>query len=341
MRAQFTLSAAVLVAACLADAGPQVEPMTLAPATGPVTLIREATGSDAGGADLFLPASPRVAGGRVWVLDGGNDRLVGFDATLSHALVVGREGEGPGEIQFAGEYVVDQGRLIVAEMGNSRLSVFDTSGAFRSVIPLARPPRFLAVVDTTLVVTTGVVGPEYVYRVGERGQVVPYATVPGSIRRLAASQPALYLPASPYIASGAGGELYVLDPSVLALTEFGQGGEVVGVHLLPEPIRAQLLERRLEQRKAWGAKAAAFVDTPASKRISVDPEGRILLLFSLPDSWGLLIDPRDWSARPLPLPENRRLHDLLWAASDATLHGDRLYVVTGSQLYEFAVEGWR
>jgi hypothetical protein len=80
---------------------------------------------------------------------------------------------------------------------------------------------------------------------------------------------------------------------------------------------------------------------PAAKRISLDLDGRLLVLFNQPDSWGLLIDTESWVARPLMLPANRRLRDILWGASDATLYGNNLYVIRTHQLYQFAVEDWR
>ena len=156
---------------------------------------------------------------------------------------------------------------------------------------------------------------------------------------MARSRPSTYLRAGAYIGSAHGDDLYVLDPSVLALAVFDRTGGMVGMRLLPEPFRDRLLERRLTQMKAWGPRAAAFVDTPATKKIAVGSDGRVLVLFSLPDHWGLLIDPEAWAARPLPLPEDRRLRDILWAASDASWYGDRLYVVSGSQLYTVTVEG--
>ena len=41
--------------------------------------------------------------------------------------------------------------------------------------------------------------------------------------------------------------------------------------------------------------------------------------FSLPEHWGLLIDPATWTARPLRLPDEEPLRNILWSASDATL----------------------
>jgi YD repeat-containing protein len=328
-----------VLAACAPDA-PPIPAIALGEPAGPVTLIREANGSADGGYDLFLPVRPIPIGDDVWVLEGGNDQLVRFDSTLTRAQSFAREGEGPGEIQFAQDLLTEGGRLIVAETGNGRFSSFDTTGAFISSIATSKSPRFAAIAAGRLVATFD--APEaYAYAVDAQGRLTTHAPIPDEIVRLAASDPSVYLAAGPYIATSTTGELIVLDQSVLALSVFTPDGRLVATRLLPEPYRSRLLERRLTQRAAWGKNAAAFIDSPAAKRIYLDREGRLLVLFPLPDSWGLLIETEGWTARPLMLPENTRLRDILWAASDATLDGDRLLVVSGHQLYQFAVEGWR
>jgi hypothetical protein len=159
--------------------------------------------------------------------------------------------------------------------------------------------------------------------------------------RLAHSDPRTYLPAGPFVAAPPEGPLYVLDPSVLALAAYDPDGRMLELRLLPDPYRTRLLERRRAEMEGWGARANAFVSVPATKQISVDERGRLLIPFALPEHWGLLIDPRTWAARPLPLPaDDDRSGDILRSASDAFLQGERLYVLSGSRLYQFAARGW-
>lgn len=332
--------ATALLLGCGAPSREDLPPLALEDPAGPVSLVREAKDGASGGYDLYLPARPTMINGNVWLLDVGNDQLVRFDSTLSGAHAYSREGEGPGEIQFAQDLVVSGDRVLVAESGNGRVSTFDTTGAFRATLPLAQSPRFVAALGQRLFATLDF-SRHYAYAADERGRLTPHFDVPRAARDLAASDSSRYLAASPYIAGTPDGELVVLDQSILALSRFDADGRLLRAGLLPEPFRSKLLERRVANRRGFGALAESFLDTPAAKRISVDARGRLLLLFSLPDAWGFLIDLDRWSARPLLLPENGRARDLLWAASDATLDGDRLYVVSGSQLYEFAAEGWR
>jgi len=328
-----------MAAGCATEAAPIPE-IALADPAGPVSLIREAKGSEDGGYDLFGPARPTIVNGGVWLLEVRNDQLVRFDTTLATARAFAREGEGPGEIQFAQDLALDGDRFIVAEAGNGRVSIFDTTGAFRASVPVPKSPRFAAAAGGRLLAT---IDPptDYAYAVDHQGRLRVHAEVPAAVRRLAASDPSVYFRAGPYIATSPAGELIVLDQSVLALSLFGPRGELVATRLVPEPFRTRLLQRRLAMLASFGARAGAFVDSPAAKRIHWDREGRLIVLFSLPDAWGLLIDTRSWRARPLLLPGDRRLHDILWGASDATLDGDRLWVVSGGQLYQLAVEGWR
>jgi hypothetical protein len=331
---------AASVAACDNAVPEAIDSIPLASPAGPVTLIREATGSDQDGYDLFGPARPIPLNNGVWLLDSGNDQLVRFDSTLAHARSFGREGEGPGEIQFAMDMALDEDRLLVAEIGNGRISTFDTTGAFRSTLPASEGPNLIASVRGHLV-TTLRADNEYAYRIDSVGRLTPYASIPEPVRKLARSDRSLYLPAGPYMAASDAGDLFVLDQSVLAIVRFDDQGGLVGTSLLPEPFRGRLLERRIRVNRAFAGRAGTFVDSPAAKRIYLDRDGRLLVLFSLEDSWGLIIDTGSWTARPLMLPDDRRLRDILWATGDAALDGDRLYVVSGSQLYQFTVEDWR
>ena len=329
-----------LIAACIgSDQGVDLPTMTLAPDPGPIVLVREASGSEQGGNDLFIPSRPILLNGGVWVLDEGNDQLVRFDSTLTRATTFGRSGEGPGEIEFPQDLVLDDDRLLVAETGNGRLSVFDTSGTFRMTLPSSRPPRYIAISGGAILATVNA-GEDYAYHVSHDGVISPYLDIPAAIRRLSRLAPATYLPARPFIAGGSRDHLYVLDPSVVALVTFDALGKMLDTHLLPEPFRSDLLENREEEMRAWGAQAGSFVDTPATKRFSLGADGILLVLLPLPNHWGLLIDPGNWTARALPLPSDPRARSILSAAPDASLYGDRLFVTSGSNLFEFRVEGW-
>src|SRR5688572_4116467 len=152
------LAISVLLAACGPRASNDIPPLALAEPAPPPRLVREALEASSGGADLFQASRVRRLEDHVWVLDSGNDRLVRFDSTLARAVQFGREGEGPGELQFAIDMVVDEGRLIVAEAGNGRLSVFDSAGAFVATRPAPTGSQYLAAAGGTLFTTLGTDG---------------------------------------------------------------------------------------------------------------------------------------------------------------------------------------
>ena len=331
------LLVSVLCGSCAGPADAVPGAMTLGDPIAPARLMREARDSDHGGRDLYVPSRPMRMNGAVWVLDEGNDVLVRFDSTLARATTFGRKGQGPGEIDFAQDVARAGDRLVIAETGNARFSVFDTAGAFVRTRPSARPPRYVATTGGALLATLPG-GEAYVYRIGIGGDAAPLATVPTAIRRIAEADSTRYPSAGAFIASAEDGTLYVLDPSVLALSVFDRRGRLVSARLLPDPLRAELLDRRLEQRRAWGARATAILDQPATKRMTLARDGRLLLLVPLPRIWALLIDPRSGAARPLLLPPPGRERDILWAARDASLEGDRVLVTSGSQLYEFRLD---
>src|SRR5687768_4217540 len=117
MKKTLLVSVSLLIG-CAEEMPHRAREISLGPPAGPVTLIREASDHDRGGYDLFRPLRPIPVNGAVWVLDGGNDQLVRFDSTLSHAEGFSREGEGPGELQFATDLMLEGARLVVSETGN-------------------------------------------------------------------------------------------------------------------------------------------------------------------------------------------------------------------------------
>jgi len=94
--------------------------------------------------------------GEIYVSDGYvNSRIVQFTGDGKFVRIIGgKKGSGPGELQLPHGVVVDrQGRIIVADSDNKRLSVFSKDGAF--IKTLAAPSRGGLVVtpDGTLYVS--------------------------------------------------------------------------------------------------------------------------------------------------------------------------------------------
>ena len=211
-----------------------------------------------------------------------------------------------------------------------------SAGVFQRTIPAVGVPTYVAALDGEIFAAPGSDG-YYTNRIGNGDG---HARIPEVLARLARSDPLTYLPAGAFIVAPPGGPVYVLDGAVLGLAAYDSVGELLNLRLLPEPFRDALLRRRVKEMERWGARAAAFVSSPATKHISTDDRGRLLVPCSLPDHWGLLIDPATWTAHPLPLPRAEPARKILWSASHATLHDGRLYVVSQDRLYQFDAGGW-
>jgi sugar lactone lactonase YvrE len=77
------------------------------------------------------------AGGRLYVVDGGNNRVVSIDATGATVSAFGRQGRGDGELDGPVGIGVDgKGRVHVADRGNRRIQVFADDGAYLYPVPL-------------------------------------------------------------------------------------------------------------------------------------------------------------------------------------------------------------
>jgi len=95
--------------------------------THAITHLLDITGGAAG--RLALPTDVAVYRGRIYVVDGGNHRVVAFDSQGKHLFSIGGEGSAEGQFRNPVGLGVDgNGRLYVADRGNQRIQIFDNSG---------------------------------------------------------------------------------------------------------------------------------------------------------------------------------------------------------------------
>ncbi len=84
--------------------------------------------------DFVQPTDLDIAAdsGRIYVVDGPADKLYGFSADGSLALLLGTRGGQAGEFRFPSALAVDEGneRLVVADHDNFRIQTFTTGGVF-------------------------------------------------------------------------------------------------------------------------------------------------------------------------------------------------------------------
>ena len=100
------------------------------------------------------------ADGNLYILDEGNYRVVVLDRDGALVRMIGSQGEGPGEFSAPTRAaILEDGRLVVYDMGFPALKVFDPTGGFvgsTTVNPLQRMPGTLLLpVGAGRLVTTG------------------------------------------------------------------------------------------------------------------------------------------------------------------------------------------
>lgn len=94
------------------------------------------TGQGIGG--LSLPTDVAVSSdGRIYIVDGGNHRVVAFDRNGKHLLTIGSKGSGEGQFKDpVGVGTDGRGRVYVADTGNHRIQVFGADGRFQYAFPV-------------------------------------------------------------------------------------------------------------------------------------------------------------------------------------------------------------
>ena len=84
--------------------------------------------------------------GRLYVFDSQTERIfvVGADGVLVREI--GRKGEGPGEFRNAADFVaLEDGRIVVADMGHRAYQLFDANGDFERMVRMGGDPSYTAV----------------------------------------------------------------------------------------------------------------------------------------------------------------------------------------------------
>ena len=77
--------------------------------------------------------------GRVLMTDGIDQTLLRINLTTRKADTLGRVGQGPGEYKLPDAvFALAGGRVLLTDLGNGRLSIFDGTGKYLESIPIAR-----------------------------------------------------------------------------------------------------------------------------------------------------------------------------------------------------------
>jgi len=130
--------------AVIDTAGDTITVRTLSGGAWPnaATLVAEASIGEADGADEYIIGEPQSiavgADGTILVLDTQVPVLRAYSADGEYLRDVGRKGGGPGEYESPdGMTVLPDGRIVVRDPPNGRISVFDASGTYLEQWPLS------------------------------------------------------------------------------------------------------------------------------------------------------------------------------------------------------------
>jgi len=97
----------------------------------------------------------------MFVVDGfTNSRIVKFDRNGAFVKSWGTKGDGPGQFSSPHAIAIDRnGRIYVADRGNSRVQIFDTDGKYLDMWPNLRfPDAILVTPDERVWVSDGTTG---------------------------------------------------------------------------------------------------------------------------------------------------------------------------------------
>jgi len=119
-----------------------------------VTKILEIT--DYADSTLALPSDVAVADGKIYVVDGGNHRVVVFDMQGQYLFKFGGKGSENGQMNYpVGIFASADNRVFVADSGNYRVQVFTARGHFQSAFKIKDGKKNIRPVDLILHSRTG------------------------------------------------------------------------------------------------------------------------------------------------------------------------------------------
>lgn len=121
--------------------------------TQPVQHLFDLSSTD--NSSLSLPSDVAIApDGRIYIVDGGNHRIVVYKANGDFIKELGSKGAGVGQFYKPLGMTVDKkGRVYVADTGNHRIQVFDHRGSFIKQIAIRDKNKKIRPVDVALSVS--------------------------------------------------------------------------------------------------------------------------------------------------------------------------------------------
>lgn len=261
-------------------------------------VARVATGHVASGADStdeIAPSDIRVHAGSAWVVDKASERIVRMDAALRWRGQFGRPGSGPGEFRGALRIRVRNGIVAVSEIGNGRVSLFDTAGVFLGARRISMPQGSFDLDAHGEIVAVIRSETHYLERITSEGQRSLLARrSPSSVRRARRGPDGrLRFLGADLVATIGGDSLVVLDNLSGELFLIGPSGDQARRILLPHEVVERMRVHRDDRVKRVESTGRTVWTAPLAKdmwwveggtlAILSAAKGAELLLVSLSD----------------------------------------------------------
>ena len=145
--------------------------------TSEIKFIRDIKGGAAG--PLSLPSDVAVDKQHIYIVDGGNHRVVVFDHQGEHLFSIGGEGERAGQFRSpVGIDVGEDGRIYVADKDNHRIQIFGKDGKYLNNFQVKSEGKLVRPVD----VAVGA-GSKEIYVTGNNNHKVMVLSEKGELKR--------------------------------------------------------------------------------------------------------------------------------------------------------------
>lgn len=273
--------------------------------------------------------------GGYFVIDAGNDRIVELDHDLEPVSVIGRSGSGPGELEapLVGDVTPDG--VAVVELSNGRISFFTFAGDFQRVMSLPGRWGDLAVgPGGDLFLASG--PPEtFLTRIGSDGRATPFASRPHG--RSGAPEGALGVGRRDRVAVTESGHVAVLDNTAGHLLAYREDGTLLLAARLPDPVVESVRSRNEALRASLARQGRRVVGAHIAKGLKRQPDGRLLVLFTAPPYFGLLIEPSTWRGRLLSIPAQAGPWEPLMNAAAAVVEDRHITVLHSYGVTRYAL----
>lgn len=280
---------------------------------GPITALVPETDDVVG---LFRTGDVERTSQGYLITDSGNNRLVAVDHRLNFVGATGREGDGPGEYQFANRLAAAGDRVAVLDEGLLRVSLVEPDGALAQSTALHASAGDVAWhAELGLVIADAGSTDHYLSRFQDDRQVA-FARIPPAFH----THGDAFRIRTDLVAVTSDGTIHVLDGSHLALASYAPDGTLLRATFLPEPARSEALQRSAADVKSFGGPQAVLGAWLAT---SLQPlaNGRLFVDINMGDAMGYVLDPATTEATPVVFPAG---HDgRAWGAS-AYFEGDQI-----------------